>query len=188
MDVKKMLGDAYKDDMTAEELLKALEAVSVEPKKSDEPTVSKAVFDKMSSELAEMKRKAKEKMSDEEKAAQERKDVEDRLVAAEKMVARMKQERAFEDGGYDSKTATTLAEALEKGDMDGFMKAHSDYMAEAMKKREADIRAELLKATPKIPQGGAEGAEPAEVSLAKQAAQNAVASAKSAQSAFDFYK
>jgi hypothetical protein len=72
--------------------------------------------------------------------------------------------------------------------MDGFMKAHSDYMAEAMKKREADIRAELLKATPKIPQGGAEGAEPAEVSLAKQAAQNAVASAKSAQSAFDFYK
>ena len=186
MDIKKMLGDAYKDDMTVEELLKALEAVS-EPAKSTEPTVAKSTFDKMAADLADMKRKAKEKMTEEERAAQERKELEDRLLASERAVARMKQERSFEEGGYDSKTAATLAEALEKGDMSGFMKAHSEYMAEAMKKREADIRAELLKATPKIPQGGEE-AEPTEVSIAKQAAQNAVASAKSAQSAFDFYK
>lgn len=186
MDIKKMLGDAYKDDMTVEELLKALEAVS-EPGKSAEPTVSKSTFDKMSSELAEMKRKAKEKMSEEERAAQERKELEDRLLASEKAVARMKQERAFVDSGYDAKTAAVLAEALEKGDMEGFMKSHSEYMAETMKKREADIKADLLKATPKIPQGS-EGAEPTEVSIARQAAQNAVASAKSAQSVFDHYK
>lgn len=186
MDIKKMLGEAYKDDMSAEDLLKALEAVS-EPKEPTEPTVSKSVFDKMSSELAEMKRKAKEKMTDDEKAAQDRQDLVDRLAASEKAVARMKQERAFEENGYDSKTASALAEALEKGDMAGFMKTHSEYMAETMKKREADIKADLLKATPKIPQGGGE-TEPTEVSIAKQAAQSAVASAKSAQSVIDHYK
>lgn len=186
MDVKKMLGDAYRADMSVEDLMKALEAIS-EPVKPDEPTVSKGAFDKMSSELAEMKRKAKEKMTEEEKAAQDRKDLEDRLAASERALARMKQERAFEESGYDSKTASALAEALEKGDMDAFVKTQSEYMTETMKKREADMKADLLKATPKISQGG-DGKEPAEVTIAKQAAQSAVASAKSAQSVFDHYK
>lgn len=186
MDIKKLLGDAYKEEMTVEELMKALSAVP-EPKEPAEEMVPKRYFDKASSELAEMKRKAKEKMTADEQAAQEKKELADQLAESQKALARIKQEKAFEESGYDSKTATTLAEMLEKGDIDGFVKAQGEYMAETMKKREAEMKTELLGGTPKIPQGGS-AVESSDVVLAKQAAQSAVTAMASSKSVLEHYK
>lgn len=184
MDIKKLLGDAYEENMSVEDLMKALSAV---PEPTEE-MVPKRHFDKASSELAEMKRKAKEKMSADERAAQERKELLDQLAASEKAIVRMKQEKAFEESGYDPKTASALAEMLEKGDMDGFVKVQSEFMAETMKKREADMKAKLLEGTPKIPQGEGVPTETADITIAKQAAQSVVTSLKSSKSVLDHYK
>lgn len=186
MDIRKMLGDKYKENMTVEELMDALSALPM-PKEPEEEMVPKRHFDKASSELAEMKRQAKAKMTADEQAAHEKKELEERLTASDKALARIKQERAFETSGYDSDTASKLAEALEKGDTDGFVKIQSDYMTATLKKKEEDMRAELLKSTPKIVQGDGAG-EPADVAFAKQMAQASAASAKSNQTVLDRYK
>lgn len=69
MDLKRILGDIYKDEMTAEELKAAIEAVELPQ------MIEKSKFDKTASEAAEFKRLYKEletsKLSESEKLAKQ---------------------------------------------------------------------------------------------------------------------
>ena len=58
--IQKLLGDKYKEGMTAEEQLAALEEVSLPKDNSDELLRLKNANDKLASEAAENKRKLKE--------------------------------------------------------------------------------------------------------------------------------
>lgn len=140
-------------NMTPEEKVAALEAY--EPDMSG--FVSKATFDKTSSELAAAKKTLRERMTEEEaKAARE---AEDRaaLVARVQELEREKTINNYVSSylamGYDEKLAKSSAEALEKGDMDTVFKNQKTH-AENWEKT---LRTELLKQTPPPPAGGDPG-------------------------------
>ena len=137
------------ENMTPEEKLAALEAY--DPEKDG--FVSKAVFDKTSSEAASYKKQLREKQSDEEakaaKEAEERATLLARLEELEKEKTVSSYTNSFLGLGYDEKTAKATAEALAKGDMATVFanqKIQNDN-------REKTLRAELLKETPP-PAGG----------------------------------
>lgn len=132
------------ENMTPEEKLAALEAY--DPEKDG--FVSKATFDKASSEVASYKKQLREKQSDEE--AKAAKDAEERaeLIARLEELEREKAVNAYVTSylamGYDEKAAKSSAEALAKGDMETvftIQKTHNEN-------REKALRAEILKETP----------------------------------------
>lgn len=137
------------ENMTPEEKLAALEAY--DPEKDG--FVSKATFDKTSSEVASYKKQLREKQSDEEakaaKEAEERAELLARLEQLEHEKAVNGYVNSYLSMGYDEKTARSSAEALAKGDMDTVFANQKKHNED----REKSIRAELLKETP-APAGG----------------------------------
>ena len=137
------------ENMTLEEKIAALEAY--EPDMSG--FVSKATFDKTSSELAAAKKTLRERMTEEE--AKATKDAEDRAALMAR-VEELERERAVNSYvssylamGYDEKLAKASAEALEKGDMATVFKNQKTHA----ENQEKALRAELLKQTPPPPSG-----------------------------------
>jgi len=164
--------DGYKEDMSAEEKLALYEAYEMQiqeptpnpistPKLTTESktppaggsTVSKAIYDKVASELATTKKQLRAKMSeDEQKEA-------DRLAneeAMKKELETLRRERtlstykaSYLSQGYDEALAEATATAMVDGDMDTVfanMKKYSDGMEKA-------LRAKILKETPTPPPG-----------------------------------
>lgn len=132
------------ENMTPEEKLAALEAY--DPEKDG--FVSKAVYDKTSSEAASYKKQLREKQSDEEaktaKEAEEKAALMARLEELEREKTIGTYTTAYLALGYDEKTAKASAEALAKGDMETVF-ANQKTNNET---REKALRAELLKQTP----------------------------------------
>ena len=182
MDFKKLLGSRWKDGMSDEEIVKALSEME-----SFSGMVSKDVFDKTAGELAEAKRKAKEKMTQEEQFEQAKAELEQRIAENDRIIARMTMEKSLVEGGYDQKTASELAEFMGKGDVDGFIKAHTAFMTRTMEQKTAELTESLLKGAPMQPKSS-EPAEPDEVSFARQLARNESEAYKSIQSVMDHYR
>ena len=137
------------ENLTPEEKLAALEAY--DPEKDG--FVSKATFDKASSEAASYKKQLREKQSDEEAKAAKEAEERATLIARLEELEREKTVGSYTTSylglGFDEKAAKATAEALAKGDMATVFanhKAHNDN-------REKALRAELLKETPP-PAGG----------------------------------
>ena len=141
------------ENMTPEEKLAALEAY--DPEKDG--FVSKATFDKASSDAATFKKQLREKQSEEE--AKAAKDAEER----EALLARVKElehkemvgnyTNAYLSIGYDEKTAKATAEALAKGDMETVFANQKSHIAS----REQALRSELVDQTP--PPVGVDGGD-----------------------------
>ena len=132
------------DTMTPEEKLAALEAY--DPEKDG--FVSKAVFDKTSSEAASYKKQLREKQSDEEAKAAKEAEEKASLLARLEELEREKTVGTYTTAllslGYDDKAAKATAEALAKGDMETVFANHKMRN----ENREKALRAELLKQTP----------------------------------------
>ena len=132
------------ENMTPEEKLAALEAY--DPEKDG--FVSKATFDKTSSEAASYKKQLREKQSDEEAKAAKEAEEKAALMARLEELEREKTVGTYTTSylalGYDEKTAKASAEALAKGDMETVF-ANQKTQIET---REKALRAELLKQTP----------------------------------------
>ena len=140
------------ENMTLEQRLAALESYEM-----DEPDysgyVSKEVFDKTASELANSKKQLREKMSAEElKAKEDAEKIED-LTKERDALLREKTISAHKANylalGYDEKLANDTAEALANGELDKVFANQKKYNESVEKK----IRADVLKETPK-PEGG----------------------------------
>lgn len=136
-------------NMTAEEKVAALEAY--EPDMSG--WVAKSVADKHASEAAAYKKQLREKMTEDEAA--KAKEAEER-AALKARVEELENERAvngyvasYLGMGYDEKLAKSSAEALVKGDMATVFANQKTYAD----MREKNLRAEILKSTPR-PEGG----------------------------------
>lgn len=140
------------ENMTPEEKLAAFEAY--DPEKDG--FVSKAVFDKTSSEAASYKKQLREKQSDEEakaaKEAEERATLMARLEELEREKTVGTYTTAYLALGYDEKAAKATAEALAKGDMETVFANHKTNN----ETREKALRAELLKQTPPPASGTAD--------------------------------
>lgn len=117
------------DTMSAEDKLKALESYEFETDYSG--YVKKDAFDKTSSELAELKRKEKERLSEDERLKAEREEefnaMREKLEALEneKKLSELKAE--YIGLGYDNELAESTAKAYLKGDMKAVFKNQKTY-------------------------------------------------------------
>ena len=143
--------EGYKE-MTLEQKLEALENYEV-----DEPDysgyVSKEMFDKTASELANSKKQLREKMSADEIKAKEDSDKMEELQSKYDALLReseiSKNKARLLTLGYEDKLATETAEAIVNGDTDKVFTNQKKHL-DSVEKR---IREEVLTSTPR-PTGG----------------------------------
>lgn len=181
MDLAEVLGDSYKEGMTAEEITEALKGVNlVDPSKLPE-SVSKATFDKVSSDLAAAKKQLKEKMSEDERRAAEQSAAAEEFEKLKKENSVLRYKESFLANGYDAESASKLAEAFADGNMEEFSKISSAFMESKKKEIENAAKAELLKKTPTIHSGGGEGGKDSENSLGKQLGKQSAEALKRSQ-------
>lgn len=151
--------EGFKEDMTAEEKLQLLEN-QPEPEPKEQPStpdpksyISKQLYDKLASDFAAAKKELKSRMSADEQQEMERQakvnEMETELneLRREKLLASHK--ASFLALGMDEKMAEAAAVAKADGDSEaefGFMKQHYAQM-------EKNLKAQLLKDTPRPPAG-----------------------------------
>lgn len=149
-----LLGKAYKEGMTEDEISAALETVG----QGNDAEVNrlKAALSKANSEAADYKKQLRSKQSDDEAAAAAQKEEQDRLA---KENADLKRTIALTDRkskllamGYDETLATETATAMVDGDMDKVLANQNKYL-EVQKKA---IQADAMRKTPR-PAAGDEG-------------------------------
>lgn len=192
MKLDKLLGDAFKEGMTADEIVAALEKMS-DPYAEVEKL--KNAVTKANGQAAEYKKQLAAKRTDDENAAQEQADKLSELqkqlealtadrdaLAKEKTLANYKAE--FVKQGYDAELADKAAAALADGDTAKLFKYQTDFMTA----HDTAYKAELMKDTPTPPgtDGGA-GSDDAGVALAKSFAQNNAAASKASSDAMSAF-
>lgn len=156
MDIKALLGDAYKEGMTLTEIETALAAVEL-PTDNTEIERLKAAVSKSNSEAAELKKQLRTKLTEDEVA--KLKDAEDREKLQSDYNALLTKVTISENKakllaiGYDDKLADETAEAMVNGELEKVFTNQKKHMENLEKK----IRADVLKETPKPAPGGAGG-------------------------------
>jgi len=159
MDLETLLGDAYKDGMTLEEINTALADKNFVDPSTLPKSVSKALFDKTASELVAAKKKLKElegsTMSAEEKAKELQKQYATKL-------SELKAKEIFVAAGLTEKDYASLLDVVISEDEEttsARTKAMIDVINAQKQAVEKAVKAELLKDTPKprAGQGGGTG-------------------------------
>lgn len=151
-----LLGEAYKEGMTEEEISTALQTAGAGQSNTAELDKLKAQLSKANSEAADYKKQLRSKQTADEAAAAEQKAAMDKLTQEN---ADLKRSFALSDKkaklitmGYDEKLADSTAVAMVDGDMDTVMANQAKFN----ESREKAIQAELMKKTPR-PAAGSEG-------------------------------
>lgn len=148
-----LLGKAYKEGMTEDEISTALEAVG--QGNNAEVNRLKAALSKANSEAADYKKQLRGKQSADEAAAAEQKATMDKLTQENADLKRsisLSEKKAKLVGmGYDEKLATETATAMVDGDMDKVMANQTKYL----EAREKAIMAKKMQSTPR-PAAGSE--------------------------------
>lgn len=151
--------EGYSEDMTAEQKLELLNNMPEDPEPNPEvnlpkaPMISKAQFDKVSSELASVKKQLRSRMSEEEAKEAERAST---FEAMQLELETMKKEKTLSNYksnylalGYDAQMAEDIATALSEGDMDTVFALERKWQVMS----EKALRAKILKETPVPPSG-----------------------------------
>ena len=152
-----LLGDAYKEGMTEEEISTALQSAGAGAKDNEaEVNRLKAQLSKANSEAADYKKQLRGKQSEDEAAAAEQKAIMDKLTQEntdlKRSIALADKKTKLVAMGYDEKLADSTAIAMVDGDMDTVMKNQATFN----ESREKAIRAEQMKKTPR-PAAGSDG-------------------------------
>lgn len=142
------------ESMSLEEKLEAMQNYEIPESKPDYTGyVKKDLFDKKASELASAQRELKAKMSEEEQAEVERKEQWDQMVAhvkeLESAQTLAEYGKQFLKSGYPDALASDSAKALLEGNMQKVFQNQEKFL----KEKEALLREEILKGTPKPPAG-----------------------------------
>lgn len=149
-----LLGKAYKEGMTEEEISAALETVG----QGNDAEVNrlKAALSKANSEAADYKKQLRGKQSEDEANAAAQKEEHDKLVQEnadlKRSIALSERKTKLLAMGYDETLATETATAMVDGDMDKVLANQSKYL-EVQKKA---IQADHMRKTPR-PVAGSEG-------------------------------
>lgn len=152
-DIQSLLGDAYKEGMTLEEVNEALADRELVDKSQFDGFVPKSLLDKATSEAADYRKKWKAASSDQEQKAIE--DAEKQAAIEEELKSLRRSNKVSEYEKqhlalkYDEKDAKEIAEALYDGDMDTVFRLQKKH-EEALQK---SIKADLMKQMPTPPSG-----------------------------------
>ena len=154
MNLKDLLGDAYKEEMTAEEIAEALKSVEMPKDNSAEIEKLKASVSKANSEAAQYKKELNAKLSDDERKAKEDAEKWEKVLKERDELLKEKNISAhkakFLENGYTPELATQSAEALVDGDFDTVFKLLGEYRANI----EKQFKAENVDKMPKPAGGG----------------------------------
>ena len=156
MNLKELLGDAYREDMTLEEVEQALEGINlVDPAKLPK-SVSKEVFDKTASELARVKKEPKQlqenNMTAEEKLKLELEKAAESQAQYKRELSKLRAREIFVTAGLSEEDYTPLIDIVVSEDEEVTKvraKSMVDVIASQKKAVEKTVKAELLKGTPK---------------------------------------
>lgn len=170
MDLKAVLGDSYRDDMTAADIATALADLDyVDRSEATAGMVSKATFDKTASDLAAAKKQLKERMTAEEQATAER-EAADKAIQEE--LKELRRDRAvnqhfarFVKLGYDEELAKSTAAAMVDQDFDTVFKNQQAFLAA----RDKAMKKEATMASDKRPPAGTSETGMDFAAMAKQA-------------------
>lgn len=148
-----LLGEAYHEGMTNDEIVEALQNVTLPQDRSDEVERLKKAFDKSASETAEYKRQLRARQTEEEKRQAE---MDEKYQKMEKENADMKKRIAvselttkFITSGLDAETALKSAQAAYEGNIDVVIEAYNTKISSVKE----SVKAELMAETPSITGG-----------------------------------
>lgn len=154
IDVSKIEGF---EEMSAEDKIKALMEAEIEvpnAKDSDDYQKLKNSFNKASSDVADLKKQLKDKMSEQERMEAERKEADAEKDALLKSLLREKEVSGhtadFLSIGFDSDLAKKSAEAMADGDSKTIFANFKTFI----ENHDKGIKAEVLKSTPAPVSGG----------------------------------
>lgn len=132
----------------------------------------KTANDKTSSEVADYKRRERERMGAEEKAKAESAEREEYYKALEKENAQHRYTAKFSGLIKDSKTLTELAKLMAEGEYDKAIELQVSYLTKQRTELEKEIRAELLRQNPQpSPENGSKTYTKAEIMAISDAEQ-----------------
>ena len=153
MNIQDLLGDAYTEGMSVEDIEKALEGIEKPVDNSAEIERLKTALSKSNAEAADYRKQLREKMSTEEIKAKEDAEKIEELIKERDALLREKTVASYKAKylalGYDEALATETAEALANGEYDKVFASQKKHIDTEGKR----IRAEVLKETPP-PEGG----------------------------------
>ena len=158
--LKDLLGDAYKDGMTEDEISSALETLKAGKQTDNSAEVEKlkAQLSKANSEAADYKKQLRSKQSDEDAKAAEIADNMKKLTeentALKRNIAISQRQTELISMGYDKKLAESTATEMADGDMDTVMKNQTAFI-DAQKKQ---IEADAMKGMSRPKSGSEQGA------------------------------
>lgn len=142
-DLKTLLGDAYQDGMTLEDINTALAEKDFVDKGVLDGYVPKSTADKYASEAADYKKKWKATQTEAEQAAQAESERQTQIEEELKTLRRSTKVSEFEKNylklGYDADTASKIAEATHDGDMDTVFSLQGKFLENKQKALKADI-------------------------------------------------
>lgn len=150
------------DSMTDEEKLSALMNFEFEdkaPTGDDEILKYKTLMQKANAQASEYKKALREKQTEQERIDAERAEKEAEREALLKSLMREKdvsiQKASFLSHGFNDELSNSSAEALLDGDFDTFHKNLKSFL----ENKEKELRADILKATPKPVSGNENGSK-----------------------------
>lgn len=162
--LQSLLGDAYKEGMTEDEIAVAIQNMGVK-KPEDKPNAPRGTLEtdevkrlkdllsKANSEAADYKKQLRTKQTEAEIKAAEEEENRQRLIdenkELSKRIAITENSAELLKMGYDGAMALQTAEALYNGDLKTVFANQKAFLD----KREQDIKAQLLKGTPTPPAG-----------------------------------
>ena len=165
MDIKELLGDAYKEGMTIEEINTALADKNFVDPSTLPKSVSKELYDKTSSELAKYKKENEDlksaSLTDNEKLQKALGDAETARLDFIKKSVRLDVEKVFVDGGLTEDEYKDIIDGIVTADSEASVAMAKNIVSVIAAKetaKEKTVKAKLLEGTPKPPAGkGSEG-------------------------------
>lgn len=152
-DIQGLLGDAYKEGMSIDEINAALAERDLVDKSQYDGFVPKSMLEKANSEAADFKKKWKAAASEQEQKAIEETErqaqTEQELKDLRRSVKVSDYEKQHLALKYDEKDAREIAEALYDGDMDTVFRIQKKHEENLQK----SIKADLMKQMPVPPAG-----------------------------------
>ncbi len=154
--LKELLGESYKDGMTAAEIDAALASITLPVDETSKKEIERltAALSKSNAEAAENKRKLREKQTEEEKQKEEQAQ---QFAAMQEELETLRKDKILTANkqqlvalGYDEALATETAQAMADGDTAKLF-ANQKKFIDAQR---AKIKAELMQGTPIPPAGG----------------------------------
>lgn len=164
MDIREMLGDKYKEDMTAGELLSAIEELELVSAEETRNTVDKSTFDKTASELSKLKKELNAlktaSMTDTEKLQQELDKATETQTKYAQELSKLRAKEIFVTAGLAESDYESLLEFVVSDDEE-ITKANATKLVDLVSTQktaaEKAVRAELIKNTPTPPAGSSGG-------------------------------